>query len=453
MELIKSRTMPGVMELQPYEQIAFQNMLGTIRRWYERFGFLPIETPAMEFVNILLTKSGGETERQVYFVQSTGSLQQQRTPDLALRFDLTVPLARFVAEHEHQLNFPFRRYQIQRVYRGESAQRGRFREFYQCDIDVIGKNKLSLRFDAEIPMIIYQIFRELNLGKFTININNRKLMKGLFASMGIIDAEQQTLVLREVDKLDKRGRDKVVETLTGERFNLAIDVVEKIMGLITLDYASNQDCLDQLGAMSIEDELFREGLDELGTVVQSMAAMGVPEEYYRINLSIARGLDYYTGTVYETLLDDHPEIGSVCSGGRYDNLAGHYTKSHLPGVGISIGATRLFYQMREIGIIETAKSHVQALVTRMDESLDDAYLALAADLRQHDINTEVWFEKLKFGKQLKYADKAGIRFAIIMGRDELDKGVVTVKDLHQSEQFEIARDQLADSLAEKLGLS
>lgn len=449
MSMTKPRTMRGVMELLPMEQIAFQRFLDTIRSSYERFGFLPIETPVMEYRDVLLTKTGGETERQVYFAQSTGSLEQGRDPELAMRFDLTVPLARYVAQHEGKLIFPFRRYQMQRVYRGENAQKGRYREFYQCDIDVIGKDNLPLSFDAEIPVVIHHIFHQLNLGKFTIHINNRKLMTGFFASLGV-DAEQQPLVLREVDKLDKRGDDYVISTLTGEGFGLSEDAVTQIMNFVKLEGADNDEVLAKLRDLGVEDERFQEGMAELTEVITNIRAYGVSDDYCKLNLSIARGLDYYTGTVYETMLDDHPGVGSVCSGGRYDNLAGHYTKSHLPGVGISIGATRLFYKLQEAGLVPTAQSSVKALVTRMSDELGPEYLKLATLLRDGGVNTEVLHKAQKFGKQMKYADRAGIRFAIIMGEDELAAGTVTVKDLVEGEQFSVARDALVDSIQERL---
>lgn len=449
MSLTTPRTMRGVMELLPLQQIAFQRFLDIIRTGYERFGFLPIETPVMEYRDILLTKSGGETERQVYFVQSTGSLEQGKAPELALRFDLTVPLARYVAEHENQLVFPFRRYQMQRVYRGENAQKGRYREFYQCDIDVIGKDELALDFDAEIPVVIYHIFKQLELGKFTIHINNRKLMTGFFAAQGVTP-ELQGLVLREVDKLDKRGDDYVVNTLTGEGFGLDPEKVAKIMAFIKLEGANNTEVLERLTALGVDDPTFREGHDALSQVCASIRAAGVPDDYCKINLSIARGLDYYTGTVYETTLDDHPGVGSVCSGGRYENLAGHYTNSHLPGVGISIGATRLFYKLQEAGLVPEAKSSVHALVLRLDNALASECLALASLLREGGINTEVQHQAQKLGRQVKYADRSGIRFAVILGEDEVANGTVTVKDLVRSEQFSVSRAELVQALKERL---
>lgn len=448
--LIKPRTPPGVMELLPRDQIAFQQMLDTIRRNYERFGFLPVETPVMELSEVLLTKTGGETERQVYFVQSTGSLEQGTAPEMALRFDLTVPLARYVAEHEHDLSFPFRRYQMQRVYRGERAQRGRFREFYQCDIDVIGKDALSVRYDAELPAVIFAVFSELAIGKFTIQLNNRKLMRGFFENLGVADAQQQTLVLREVDKLDKRGADYVRDTLTGADFGLAADVADKILDFVQTRSTDHADALVKLDALGSGSAAFNEGVAELREVLALVRALGVPETHYAINLSIARGLDYYTGTVYETTLDDFPQIGSICSGGRYENLASHYTKSKLPGVGISIGLTRLFWQLREAGLVSTADSSVEVLVSQMDEARLPLYLALANELRAGGLNTEVQLEPRKLARQFQYADRAGIRFVVIVGEDEEARGVVSVKDLRRAEQFEVARSDLARTLRVEL---
>ena len=440
------------MELLPPDQIAFQRMLDTIRRNYERFGFLPVETPVMELSDVLLTKSGGETERQVYFVQSTGALEKggDGLPELALRFDLTVPLARYVAEHEHDLAFPFRRYQMQRVYRGERAQRGRFREFYQCDIDVVGKDALSVRFDAEIPAVIHAVFSELAIGKFTIQLNNRKLLRGFFEAQGVADGELQARVLREVDKLDKRGAAYVRETLTGEGFGLDATAVAAIMAFVEVRSTSHADALARLDALGDGNESLREGVAELREVLELVRALGVPEADYALNFSIARGLDYYTGTVYETTLDDYPQIGSICSGGRYDNLAGHYSKSKLPGVGISIGLTRLFWQLREAGLVDSGASTVQVLVTQMDPAYLPHGLAIAHELRQAGLNTEVVMESSKLAKQFKYADRAGIRFVVVMGEDEIGKGTVTVKDLRRADQFEVARAELAKALRVEL---
>ena len=442
MAVTQARTMPGVLELLPLDQVAFQSMLDAVRRNFERFGFLPIETPVMEFSNVLLTKEGGETERQVYFVQSTGALQAAKegeVPELALRFDLTVPLARYVAEHEHDLVFPFRRYQIQRVYRGERAQRGRFREFYQCDIDVIGKDALSVRYDAELPAVIYNVFRDLDIGPFTIQINNRKLMRGWLEGLGLADAERQGAVLREVDKLDKRGIDAVRTTLTGEGFALSADAAGNLLDFVAFRSTSLAEALAKLDSLGSGSEALEQGRAELREVLDTVAMLGVPESAFALNFSIARGLDYYTGTVYETTLNDHPEIGSICSGGRYDNLAGQYTKSKLPGVGISIGLTRLFWQLREAGLLKRARGTVDVLVTQMDAALLPQYLSLAQELRVAGIRTEMALDGGKLGRQLKYADRAGIRYALVLGEDELARGVVALKDLASGEQNEVPR--------------
>jgi histidyl-tRNA synthetase len=464
MALTPARTMPGVMELLPLDQIAFQGMLDTVRRNFERFGFLPIETPVIEFADVLLTKQGGETERQVYFVQSTGALEQGEKPELALRFDLTVPLARYVAQHENELNFPFRRYQIQRVYRGERAQRGRFREFYQCDIDVIGKDHLSIRYDAEIPAVIYSVFRDLAIGSFTIQLNNRKLMRGFLGVLGCVDPEQQARMLREIDKIDKLGAAKVSDTLLNGSFGLADEAsVGKLIEFVGFRSKTHAEAITELNRLARSSDYLvdpgqatesvrtlSEGANELREVLELIRAFGVPETHYAINLSIARGLDYYTGTVYETTLNEHPQIGSICSGGRYDNLATNYTKSQLPGVGISIGATRLFYQLREAKLLGDPDSTVKVLVTQMDEAQLPAYLELAALLRNAGIATEVVMEGGKLGRQFKHADRAGIRFVVVLGPDEIAKGVVTVKDMRKQDQFEVPRGDLVKTLRVEL---
>jgi histidyl-tRNA synthetase len=445
--LIKPRTPPGVMELLPRDQIAFQRMLDTIRLTFERFGFLPVETPVFELSDVLLTKSGGETERQVYFVQSTGALEKAGggLPELALRFDLTVPLARYVAEHEHELAFPFRRYQMQRVYRGERAQRGRFREFYQCDIDVVGKDALSPRYDAEIPAVIAAVFEALDIGEFTIWLNHRKLLRGFFEGQGI-DGDRQLSVLRELDKLDKRGEDAVRATLVGEGFELGADVADRLLAFSRVRSTGHDDALAKLDALGAGTPLFEEGRGELRDLLGRLKAMGVAESRYAINLSIARGLDYYTGMVYETTLDAYPQIGSICSGGRYDNLASHYTKSKLPGVGISIGLTRLFFQLRDAGLVAGAASSVDALVALLDDAGLDHALALSQRLREAGLNVETQLEPRKLARQLQYADRAGIGFVVIRGEDEAARGVVTVKDMRRGEQFEVVDAGLAQRL-------
>jgi histidyl-tRNA synthetase len=441
------------MELLPRDQVAFQRMRDAIRDTFEAFGFLPVETPVFELADVLLTKTGGETERQVYFVQSTGALEKAAQgvgdprPELALRFDLTVPLARYVAEHEHELAFPFRRYQIQRVYRGERAQRGRFREFHQCDIDVIGKDSLSTRFDAEIPAVIHAVFERLAIGEFTIQLNHRKLLRGFFEGQGIVDPGLQVGVLRELDKLDKRGDEAVRATLAGDGFALAADVIDRLMAFSQVRSTGHDDALARLDALDAGSELFEEGRAELRAILEQLRALGVSEARYALNLSIARGLDYYTGVVYETVLDAHPQIGSICSGGRYDDLAGHYTKSRLPGVGISIGLTRLFWQLREAGLAPAAASSVDVLVALLDDAgLADA-LALSQRLRAAGLNVETQLEARKLARQFQYADKAGIRFVALRGPDEAARGAVSIKDLASGEQFEVAEAEVPARLA------
>jgi histidyl-tRNA synthetase len=427
---IAPRIPAGVMELLPPQQIAFIRMLDTIRRGFERFGFLPVETPAFEMTDILLTKSGGETEKQVYFVQSTGSLKQGDSPEMALRFDLTVPLARYVAQRENQLNFPFRRYQIQRVYRGERNQKGRYREFYQCDIDVVGKDTLALAYDVELPAVIYGIFRELGFGAFTIYLNNRKLLRGLLEGFGIAGAEAQAAVLGEIDRLGKMEKAEVQTRLCGEAVGLSEAVATRLIDLMTAHVGDSLATLAALESFEARNPVFDEGLAELRRVYEGTIALGVPATALRLNLSIVRGLDYYTGTVYETFLDEHPKLGSICSGGRYENLAGHYTKSKLPGVGISIGATRLFSQLLEMGVIDAEQASIaKVLVLNLDPALATAYAAIATELRAAGINTEVYGGDDKLGKQMKYADRAKVPIAILVGGRERDEGIVKIKNL------------------------
>jgi histidyl-tRNA synthetase len=426
----------------------FQHMFDTIRRGYEKFGFVQIETPVFELKDVLLTKSGGETEKQVYLVQSTGGAQQGYDADLALRFDLTVPLARYVAEHERDLAFPFRRYQMQRVYRGERAQRGRSREFYQCDIDVIGKDRLSPAYDAELPAIIVQIFDELKIGDFTIHFSNRKILCGLLSGYGIADAEKQKLILREIDKLDKIGAAKVRDAIM--TLGLASGAAEDLLRLIAHE-GGKDEVLAALNALSVTDPVFQQGLAEVTQMVGMLRALGVPEKRTRLNLAIARGLDYYTGTVYETLIDAHPEFGSVCSGGRYDDLASHYTKSKLPGVGISIGLTRLFDQLNAKGLLPPAPNTVQVLVAQLDPQLSATYLTLATELRAAGLRVDSWLEPSKLDKQIKHADKSGIPVVLLLGEDEQAKGSVIIKNMIAKNQVEMPRAQLIKTLHDILG--
>ncbi len=452
MTVIKPRTPAGVLELLPREQVVFQRMLDGIRSTFESFGFLPVETPVFELSEVLLTKTGGETERQVYFVQSTGALEKQEAglPEMALRFDLTVPLARYVAEHEHELVFPFRRYQMQRVYRGERAQRGRFREFYQCDIDVIGKDALSPRYDAEIPAVIHAVFEKLAIGEFTIQFNHRKLLRGFFEGLGI-EGERQDLVLRELDKLDKRGEEAVHATLTGDGFGLSAETADRLLAFSRIRSTGHADALAKLESLGAGTAQFEEGRQALRDTLEQLKAMGIPESRYAINLSIARGLDYYTGIVYETTLNAHPQIGSICSGGRYEDLASHYTKSKLPGVGISIGLSRLFWQLREASLLPMAENGVDVLVALLDDNGFADALALSQRLRVAGWKVETQMESRKIAKQFLYADKAGIRVVVLRGDSERANDQVTLKDLRSGEQQTVAMAQLEPALQAILG--
>ncbi|WP_409228121.1 histidine--tRNA ligase [Gudongella sp. SC589] len=432
-DIVKPSILPGFMELNPGDQILFNRMMDTIRRNYEKFGFLPIDTPVIEKSEVLLAKGGGETEKQIYKVVKGST-------DMSMRFDLTVPLARYVAQHYSELNFPYRRYHIGKVYRGERNQKGRFREFYQADIDIIGNGKLDIINDAEIPSVIYSTFKDLGFEEFTIKINNRKILSGFFNSIGIEDAH---VVLRSVDKLEKIGMKKVEEEL--EENGLTKDQITSIKRFISIS-GSNDEIVASLTEMGIENDLFKEGLDEIATVVKYLRLFGVPESNFAIDLTIARGLDYYTGTVYETLLDEYPSIGSVCSGGRYDNLATYYTKQQLPGVGISIGLTRLFYQLMEAGIINTQENSLtKVLVIPMEGYMDES-IKLAAALRKENIFTQIYLEETKLGKKFNYADKMGIPFVIVIGEEEKKSGEYTLRDMKSGEQTKYDMSTLLEVL-------
>ncbi len=432
-DIVKPSILPGFMELNPGDQILFNRMMDTIRRNYEKFGFLPIDTPVIEKSEVLLAKGGGETEKQIYKVVKGST-------DMSMRFDLTVPLARYVAQHYSELNFPYRRYHIGKVYRGERNQKGRFREFYQADIDIIGNGKLDIINDAEIPSVIYSTFKDLGFEEFTIKLNNRKILSGFFNSIGIEDAH---VVLRAVDKLEKIGMKKVEEEL--EENGLSQDQIASIKRFVSID-GNNDEIIASLTEMNIENNLFKEGLEEIATVVKYLRLFGVPETNFAIDLTIARGLDYYTGTVYETLLDEYPSIGSVCSGGRYDNLATYYTKQKLPGVGISIGLTRLFYQLMEAGIINTQENSLtKVLVIPMEGYMDES-IKLAAALRKDDIFTQIYLEETKLGKKFNYADKMGIPFVIVIGEEEKKSGEYTLRDMKSGEQIKYDLNTLIEVL-------
>lgn len=428
-DIIKPSTLPGFMELLPPDQILFNKMLDIIRKNYEKFGFLPIDTPVIEKAEVLLAKGGGETEKQIYKFEKGDT-------DLALRFDLTVPLARYVAQHFSELTFPFRRYHIGKVYRGEKSQKGRFREFYQCDIDIIGNETLGIINDAEIPSVIYSTFKDLGFDSFTIKINNRKVLKGFFLWLGI---EDSTEVLRTVDKLGKIGLEGVKKDLIEQ--GLDNDTIDRVVEFINIK-GTNEEKLQSLKDLGIENDIFNEGLKELTDVNHYVEAFGVPKENYIIDLTIARGLDYYTGTVYETFLNNYPNIGSICSGGRYEDLAGFYTKQKLPGVGISIGLTRLFYQLMEANLIETIdNSLTKIIIIPMEECLDKAIEA-ASTLREHNINTQIYTEKGKMGKKFGYADKQNIPYTLIIGTEEVKENKYTLRNMATGEQLSLSMEEL-----------
>ena len=427
MATMTPRTLSGFMELLPKPQQQMERMMEILRRTYALYGFTPLDTPVIEAAEVLLAKGGGETEKQIYRFQKGDA-------DLALRFDLTVPLAKYVALHYNDLSFPFRRYQIGKVYRGERAQRGRFREFYQADIDIIGDGRLSITNEAEIPAIIYKTFSTLGLRRFQIRVNNRKILNGFYAMLGL--TEKSGDVMRTVDKLDKIGPEKVKSILV-EDVGVSPAAADEVLSFIAIG-GGNQAVLAALEGYQSRSAVFDEGLEELRTVVKYLSAFGVPEENFAVDLAIARGLDYYTGTVYETTLLDHPEIGSVCSGGRYDNLAEYYTEKQLPGVGISIGLTRLFYVLGEQGLLnpDLPTAPADVLILPMTEDLSAA-IALATQLRENGIRTQLHCEEKKFKQKISYADKLGIPYVIFLGEDEIAGGVVACKDMATGEQTKL----------------
>ena len=418
------RTLSGFMELLPQPQQQMERMMDILRRTYSLYGFTPLDTPVIEASEVLLAKGGGETEKQIYRFQKGDA-------DLALRFDLTVPLAKYVALHYNDLSFPFRRYQIGKVYRGERAQRGRFREFYQADIDIIGDGKLDITNEAEIPAIIYQTFTSLGLKRFQIRVNNRKILNGFYAMLGL--TEQSGDIMRTVDKLDKIGVEKV-RTLLVDECGVSADSAGEILKFIAIT-GGNEQVLAALESYRGRNEVFDEGLDQLNTVVKYLSAFGVPAENFAVDLTIARGLDYYTGTVYETTLLDHPEIGSVCSGGRYDNLAEYYTDRQLPGVGISIGLTRLFYVLGEQGLLnpDLPTAPADVLILPMTAELSPA-VTLATRLRAAGVRTQLYTEQKKFKAKMSYADKLGVPYVVFLGDDEIAGNVVACKDMTSGEQ-------------------
>ena len=438
---VQPRTLSGFMELLPRQQMVMERIMEILRETYSLYGFTPLDTPIIEASEVLLAKGGGETEKQIYRFTKGDA-------DLALRFDLTVPLAKYVALHYNDLSFPFRRYQIGKVYRGERAQRGRFREFYQADIDIIGDGKLDVTNEAEIPAIIYQVFTRLGLHRFQIRVNNRKILNGFYAMLGLTDKAGD--IMRTVDKLDKIGAEKVRDLLTAEDIGLTADQAGEILTFISIQ-GSNQQVLSALESYRGRNEVFDQGLDELHTVVKYLSAFGVPEKNFAVDLTIARGLDYYTGTVYETTMLDHPEIGSVCSGGRYDNLAEYYTDKQLPGVGISIGLTRLFYVLQEQGMLNEAlnSAPADALILPMTGDLGPA-AALATQLRQAGVRTQLYTEQKKFKQKMTYADRIGVPYVLFLGDDEIAQGTVSVKDMATGEQVALLAAEAAEYLQKGL---
>ncbi len=422
MNKVEPRTLPGFMELLPQEQILFNQMKDKIQNTYEKFGFLPLNTPIIEDSKVLLAKAGGETEKQIYRFNKGEN-------DLSLRFDLTVPLAKYVAKNYGNLAFPFRRYQIGKVFRGEKPQKGRYRELYQCDIDIIGDGELSIINDAELPIVIYNTFKELGFEKFTIYINNRKILNGLFEELGLSSIAPD--ILRIIDKIEKIGKQKVIEELLD--LGIEKEKVTKIINFIEID-GTNDEKLKKLKELNFQKETFVKGLEELEEVVKYIRMFGMPENNFKIELTIARGLDYYTGTVYETFLDEYKSLGSICSGGRYENLAEFYTDKKLPGVGISIGLTRLFYQLNEINLIKAEKKSIaDILIISMTE--DFAYISkVANEFRKQGKKVQIYLENKKIKNQFKYADKLQIPYTIVIGDDEVKSNTYTIKNMETGEQ-------------------
>ena len=433
MEKVEPRTLAGFMELLPDEQILFDQMKDKIEETYKKFGFLPIDTPIIESSEVLLAKAGGENEKQIYRFNKGDA-------DLSLRFDLTVPLAKYVAKNYGNLSFPFRRYQIGKVYRGEKAQKGRYREFYQCDIDIIGDGELDIINDAELPSVIYTLFKELGFNDFTIKINNRKILNGLFESLSKKDVESIE-ILRIIDKIDKIGKQAVIEEL--EKINLSNEDINKIIEFIGIQ-GTTDEILEQISNLSIESETYKIGVNEIKEVIKYIRMFGIPEENFIVDLTIARGLDYYTGTVYETFLNDYRELGSICSGGRYENLSENYINKKLPGVGISIGLTRLFFKLNELNIIKADKKSISdILIIPMIEDLQKP-VEIANQLRKIGVNTEIYLNNKKIKAKMKYADKLKIPYVLIIGEDEIQQNSVKIKNMSTGEENLISSDELID---------
>lgn len=434
MDLVTPRTLPGFMELDPKSQLVLDRIKDKMAEVFRSYGFYSIDTPVLERSEILLAKGGGETEKQVYRFNKGDT-------DITMRYDLTVPLAKYVAMNYGQLVFPFKRYQIGKVYRGEKSQKGRFREFYQCDIDIIGDEKLSVLNEAEVPSIMCEVLNAIGLHEFVIRINNRKLLNGLFEMKGI--SEHRTEALRIIDKLEKVGLDVVIEML-GEQ-GITDTTAREILDLLGYE-GNDEEIIARLETLKGQNEMFDTGLDELTSVIRYMEAFGAPRENYKIDLSIARGLDYYTGTVYETTFLPKPEIGSICSGGRYDDLAGHFTKKALPGVGMSIGLTRLFYILNEFGYINhELQSVADVLVIPMTEDVSKA-TEISTQIRRQRIVTQVYLENKKFKHKISYADKLSVPYVIFVGEDEIASGKLSLKDMRTGEQISATLEQVIETV-------
>ena len=431
---VEPRTLSGFMELLPQDQIKFNEMLDTIKNTYELYGFLPEETPIIESSEVLLAKAGGETEKQIYSFKKGDK-------DLSLRFDLTVPLAKYVAQYYNDLTFPYRRYQIGKVFRGERAQKGRYREFYQCDIDIIGDGKLSIINDAEIPSVIYTTFKNLGFDNFVIKINNRKILNGLFDELNISDKKTEILII--IDKLEKIGMEAVKEELS--KLELSEEKINKIEQFFKIEGTTDEK-IEKLEKLGFNSEIFKEGVEELKEVVKYVRLFNVEEKNFTVDLTIARGLDYYTGTVYETNLVGYESIGSICSGGRYENLASYYTKKNLPGVGISIGLTRLFYNLKELGLLKSSKKSISKVgVIPMGVGIEEA-VKISNILRENNIPNEIYKEDAKLKNKFSYANNLDIPYVIIIGEEEKEKGLYTLKNMISGEQNMLTAEKILEVL-------
>ena len=436
----------GFPEWTPAERIIEQRILDRIRAAFERFGFSPIETPAVERNTVLTAKGGEETERQIYSLTGLHPQSGGDARDYSLHFDLTVPLARYVAQHNNELVFPFRRYQIQKVWRGERPQHGRFREFTQCDIDIVGDGRLSLMADAEIPAVISTVFTSLDIGDFTIRISNRKILTGYLEHLGFGE-DDAALILREADKIERQGTGPLLQALDDLPNGKA--AADDILALVSMN-GNPADVLESLSPIDGGDR-FREGVDELRTVFEYAGEFGISQENIAADIGIVRGLDYYTGTIYETRLDDHPQLGSICSGGRYDDLASYFIRKTLPGVGISIGLTRLFSQLLQAGIVEPGSASAAAvLVTVPDASLTASAIEIASALRGADINTEIFLEQARLGRQLRYASRKGFRLAVLPFSEDIERDHIKFRDMEAGEEYTVPASELPARIAERL---